>query len=151
RVGAVELSPEAHRYAVANAAQTGLVIDLRLGPAQESFGDWAGTVDVVVSNPPYIPTDAVPIDPEVRDHDPALALYGGGEDGLDLPRALGEQAAVLLRPGALLLMEHAEAQGVSLPAALAAQGHWDTIEDLPDLGGRPRVTRARQTRRARDH
>ncbi len=43
-------------------------------------------MDVVVANPPYIPPGARPVDPEVADHDPPLALYGGGADGLDVPR-----------------------------------------------------------------
>ena len=46
-----------------------------------------GRVDVVVSNPPYIPTDGAPRDPEVRDHDPSTALYGG-IDGLDVIRVV---------------------------------------------------------------
>lgn len=52
---------------------------------------------MVVSNPPYIPVGAVPVDPEVRDHDPALALYGGSADGLAIPLAVAARAAVLLR------------------------------------------------------
>lgn len=142
RVGAVELSADALRYAAANLTRTGLPVDLRPGRAQEAFGDWAGEVDVVVSNPPYIPPDGVPRDPEVRDHDPELALYGGGEDGLEVPLEVAGRAAVLLRPGGVLLMEHADSQGTTLPAALAAQGWWSMVEDLPDLNGRPRVTRA---------
>lgn len=142
RVGAVELSEAAFGYAARNVRASGLAVDLRPGRAQEAFGDWAGEVDVVVSNPPYIPPDAVPRDPEVRDHDPALALYGGGEDGLEVPLEVAARAAVLLRPGGVLLMEHADVQGESLPAALAAQGWWAGVEDHPDLAGKPRVTRA---------
>ena len=141
RVGAVELSPQAHRYAEANVAASGRAVDLRLGPAQEAFPELAGGVDVVTCNPPYIPPDAEPVDIEVREHDPGLALYGGGSDGLDVPRAVAAWALVLLRPGGVLLMEHADAQGESLPAALRAQG-WVDVVDHPDLTGRPRVTRA---------
>lgn len=144
RVGAVELSAQAYRYAQANVAATGLPVDLRRGPAQESFADWLGAVDLVVSNPPYIPPDAVPLDPEVRDHDPELALYGGGADGLSVPLEVARRAFELLRPGGLLLMEHADLQGESLPAALRAQG-WSEVTDHRDLAGRPRVTQARRT------
>ncbi|MFX0538064.1 peptide chain release factor N(5)-glutamine methyltransferase [Ornithinimicrobium sp. Y1847] len=142
RVGAVELSPEAQVYAATNLARTGLAVDLRQGRAQDAFPELLGVVDVVVSNPPYIPPGMVPVDLEVREHDPELALYGGGEDGLDVPREVAARAAQLLRPGGVLLMEHADAQGSTLPAALAATGDWSQVEDHVDLAGLPRVTRA---------
>lgn len=142
RVGAVEVSPEAHAYAVTNVGATGLAVDLRLGRAQDAFGDWLGSVDVVTANPPYIPPGAVPVDVEVREHDPGLALYGGGEDGLAVPREVAARAAELLRPGGVLLMEHADVQGEVLPAALMATGCWAAVEDHRDLAGLPRVTRA---------
>ena len=90
------------------------------GDATTAFDDLEGDVDVVVSNPPYIPVGAVPVDPEVRDHDPAVALYGGSADGLAVPLAVAARAAVLLRPGGVLVMEHADSQGASLPQALRA-------------------------------
>ncbi|WP_431473935.1 hypothetical protein [Ornithinimicrobium sp. W1665] len=99
-------------------------------------------MDVVTSNPPYIPPDAVPVDVEVREHDPELALYGGGVDGLQVPLEVAARAARLLRPGGVLLMEHAAAQGRSLPEALAAQGTWSQVDDHVDLAGLPRVARA---------
>lgn len=142
RVGAVELAVEAHRYAVANVERTGLTVDLRRGRAQDAFGDWAGQADVVTANPPYIPPDAVPVDVEVREHDPELALYGGGEDGLEVPLEVAARAALLLRPGGVLLMEHADVQGEVLPEALVAQGLWREVEDHRDLAGKPRATRA---------
>lgn len=141
-VGAVELSPEALRYATANVAATGLAVDLRAGPAQEAFPELHGIVDLVTSNPPYIPPDAVPVDVEVREHDPELALYGGGGDGLQVPREVAARAAQLLRPGGVLLMEHADVQGEALCDVLAAAGSWTVVEDHRDLAGLPRVTRA---------
>lgn len=146
RVGAVELSPQAHGYAAANVSRSGLAVDLRLGRAQEAFGDWLEQVDVVTSNPPYIPPGMVPVDVEVREHDPELALFGGGEDGLDVPREVAARAAELLRPGGVLLMEHADVQGVTLPATLMATGAWAGAEDHRDLAGLPRVTRAVRAR-----
>ena len=80
----------------------------------------------------------VPLDPEVRDHDPALALFGGSEDGLAIPLAVARRAAELLRPGGLLVMEHADSQGVSLPRALGRTGEWTDVADHDDLTGRPR-------------
>ena len=141
RVGAVELSPQAHAYARANVEALAAAVDLRLGDATTAFGELDGTVDVVATNPPYIPDGAIPIDPEVALHDPALALYGGG-DGLELPRRLVARAAALLRPGGVLLVEHGERQGEDLVARLAATGAWVEITDHEDLTGRPRVLRA---------
>lgn len=106
-----------------------------------------GRVDVVLSNPPYVPEHAVPREPEVRDHDPEFALYGG-PDGLAVIRLLAEQAALLLRPGGLLVIEHADVQGeqagpLGVPGVLRDQGRvWCQIEDRLDLAGRPRHTSA---------
>lgn len=144
RVHAVELSAEAHAWAARNVELLGLEVDLRLGDATTAFDDLAGGVDVVVSNPPYIPPGMAPVDPEVRDHDPGVALYGTGEDGLGIPRLVAARAAWLLRPGGLLVMEHADSQGESLPAALVDAGVWRDVEDRWDLTGRPRVTLARR-------
>jgi len=143
-VYAVELGPEAHAWAERNVAATGLAVHLRLGDATEAFGELDGTVDVVVSNPPYIPLGMVPLDPEVRDHDPELALYGGSEDGLAIPLAVARRAAQLLRRGGLLVMEHADTQGQTLPHALGRTGQWTDIVDHDDLTDRPRATTARR-------
>jgi release factor glutamine methyltransferase len=82
----------------------------------------------------------VPVDPEVRDHDPELALYGGSDDGLAIPLAVAARAAVLLRQGGVLVMEHADSQGESLPRALERTGRWREVHDERDLTGRPRAT-----------
>ncbi len=140
QVHAVEKSLEAHAWSVQNRDRLGLVVEIRCEDATTSFEEFAGLVDVVVSNPPYIPTGAVPVDPEVRDHDPALALYGGSADGLAIPRLVAARAAYLLRPGGTLVMEHADSQGETLPAALTRSGNWARIEDRRDLTGRPRAT-----------
>jgi release factor glutamine methyltransferase len=144
-VYAVELGLEAHAWAERNVADTGLAVDLRHGDATDAFPELDGAVDVVVANPPYIPVGMVPLDPEVRDHDPELALYGGSEDGLAIPLAVARRAAALLRPGGLLVMEHADSQGVTLPSALRRTGEWTEVADHDDLTGRPRATTARRT------
>jgi release factor glutamine methyltransferase len=141
-VHAVELSDLAHAWAIRNRDDLGLDVDIRLGDATLAFPDLEAAVDVVVSNPPYIPVGAVPNDPEVRDHDPSIALYGGSSDGLRIPLEVAARAAVLLRAGGLLVMEHADVQGVSLPAALRATGRWRDIQDHLDLNGRPRAVTA---------
>jgi len=141
-VHAVELSDLAHAWAVRNRDDLGLDVDIRLGDATLAFPDLEGDVDVVVSNPPYIPVGAVPNDPEVRDHDPSVALYGGSSDGLRIPLEVAARAAILLRSGGFLVMEHADVQGISLPAALRATRCWRDIHDHLDLNGRPRAVTA---------
>jgi len=141
-VHGVELSDLAHAWAVRNRDDLDLDVDIRLGDATLAFPELEASVDVVVSNPPYIPLGAVPNDPEVRDHDPEVALYGGSADGLQIPLAVAARAAFLLRPGGFFVMEHADVQGRSLPSALRATGFWLDIEDHQDLNGRPRAVTA---------
>ena len=141
-VHAVELSDLAHAWAVRNRDDLGLDVDIRLGDATLAFPELESRVDVVVSNPPYIPVGAVPNDPEVRDHDPEVALFGGGSDGLRIPLEVAARASVLLRSGGFFVMEHADVQGGSLPTALRATGLWQDIEDHEDLNGRPRAVTA---------
>ena len=143
-VRAIEADPLAHAWAVANRDRLGLDVQVDLGDARTAYPELVGTVDVVTCNPPYIPDDQVPVDPEVRDHDPALALYGGSADGLALPLAMAARAAALLRPRGVLVMEHADVQGPAILRALAATGSWRDAADHADLTGRPRVVVARR-------
>ena len=144
-VHAVEMSPDAFRYAQANLGPLGGV-DLRLGDAFEAFDDLVGTVDVVVCNPPYVPLEAwESVAVEARDHDPHLALFSG-HDGLDAMRLLERRAAALLRPGGVVGAEHADVQGTSAPAVFAAAGRWLEVRDHHDLAGRPRYLTARLAR-----
>jgi len=106
----------------------------------QSLGHLAGAVDVVCANPPYIPDAMVPREIEVRDHDPAGALYAGA-DGLDVVRGIARTAAVLLRPGGLLAIEHADTQGPDGPAGGVLQILRQTVIDedmathIPGLPG----------------
>lgn len=143
RVHAVELDEAAYGWAVRNLAGTG--IDLRQGDAADAFGDLDGTVDVVVSNPPYIPLDAwESVAPEARDHDPSLALWSG-DDGLDAIWMVEATAWRLLKPGGVVGAEHADVQGESAPAVFAAR--WSDVRDHEDLAGRPRFVTARKPSR----
>jgi release factor glutamine methyltransferase len=137
-VYAVEVSDLALSWAVANRGGLALDVRLELGDAREAYSELAGEVDVVTCNPPYIPVGQVPVDAEVRDHDPVVALYGGSADGLALPLAMAARAAQLLRPGGALVMEHADRQGESLLRGLLGTGAWDRVVDHADLLGRPR-------------
>ncbi|MCS5719286.1 peptide chain release factor N(5)-glutamine methyltransferase [Herbiconiux sp. CPCC 205763] len=140
-VVAVENSTAAFIWAKQNLRTVGaenarlVFIDLA-----DALPELDGTVDVVVSNPPYIPTGAVPRDPEVRLHDPEHALYGG-VDGLEVVRSVSATARRLLRPGGSLVIEHGDLQGDEMRALLTADG-WRAAATHRDLTGRDRATTA---------
>ncbi len=111
-------------------------------------GDWAGSLsgvfDLVVSNPPYIPrADLDGLDPEVRDHDPRLAL-DGGVDGLDAYRALAAALPGLLAPGGVAVLELGIGQAAAVAGLLAAAGLPPEGSPRCDLGGIPRALVARR-------
>jgi release factor glutamine methyltransferase len=141
RILAVENSPEAFIWARRNVEESGasnaraVFVDLA-----EALPDLDGQVDVVISNPPYIPAEAIPRDPEVRLYDPPAALYGG-EDGLDVVRTISRVARRLLHPGGTLVLEHGELQGAQIREILTADG-WRGAATHRDLTTRDRTTTA---------
>lgn len=147
-VHAVEIDPAAREWARRNAdrqvAQGDTPITLHAGDVTDPriLSDLDGRVDVVVSNPPYIPENA-DLDPEVADHDPHLALFGG-PDGLSVIRPMITTITRLLRPGGGTAIEHDDTNGPEL-AALFATGPFETITEHPDLAGKPRFVTARRT------
>jgi release factor glutamine methyltransferase len=142
RVHAVELSEDALRWTRKNMA--GSRVDLRQGNALDAFHDLDGQVDLVISNPPYIPlTEWEYVAPEARDHDPEMALFSG-EDGLDLIRGLERTAHRLLRPGGVVVIEHADTQGGQVPWIFTEERGWADAADHPDLNNRPRFATARK-------
>ncbi|GAA3175819.1 peptide chain release factor N(5)-glutamine methyltransferase [Blastococcus jejuensis] len=148
RVTAVERDPGAIEWTRHNAGLRAAAGDTPLEVVSGDMTDPGllrdldGIVDVVVSNPPYVPDDAR-VPQEVADHDPPLALWGG-PDGLDVVRGLLVTAARLLVPGGWLGIEHADQQGESLPALVRAHGGFTDVADHRDLAGRPRFTTARR-------
>ncbi len=102
-----------------------LGVTLVRGDLRDALPELNGTFDVVVSNPPYIPAEAIPNEPEVALHDPPEALYGGGADGMELPTAAAASAARLLVPGGYFVMEHAEVQAGWIAAMLNRTGTVD--------------------------
>jgi release factor glutamine methyltransferase len=140
RVHAVEVSEEAAAYAARNLADT--TVELHVQDMIGALRELNGTVDLVIANPPYIPLDAFEsVVPEVRDHDPVLALFAG-QDGLDAIREVVVEAARLLRPAGLLCVEHADVQGESAQQVLLRHGGFVGVRDHPDLNGRPRFVTA---------
>ncbi|HBH58174.1 MAG TPA: peptide chain release factor N(5)-glutamine methyltransferase [Arthrobacter bacterium] len=139
-VHAVEFSPFAHAWAARNLAPLG--VKLVLGDLRNALPELNGTFDVVISNPPYIPAEAIPNEPEVALHDPPEALYGGGADGMELPTAAAASAARLLVPGGYFVMEHAEVQSGWIAAMMNRTGVWTGITTHLDLNGKERATSA---------
>lgn len=139
-VYAVEFSEFAHAWAARNLAPLG--VKLLRGDLRDALPDHNGTFDAVVSNPPYIPAEAVPNEPEVALHDPPEALYGGGADGMELPTAAAASAARLLVPGGYFVMEHAEVQAAWIAAMLKNSGDWSEVTTHLDLNGKERATSA---------
>ena len=144
---AVEIDPVAFGYLQANLRPPlsgGKPVRLVRGDAADALPDLDGRVDLVVSNPPYIPErDRHLVAADVLAHEPALALFSG-PDGLDGLRVVARTAARLLRPGGWLGVEHDETTGEAAVAHLAATGVFGRIEDHRDLAGRPRFVTARK-------
>lgn len=135
QVWAIEKSPEAAEFAKANIASSRAEVELVVGDFVELLPT-IREMDLVISNPPYIPCGAVPIDPEVRDFDPELALYSG-EDGLDAIRELIALAPISLREGGLLVIEHADGQSDFVRELLLSAGYGG-VTVHPDPTGRLR-------------
>jgi release factor glutamine methyltransferase len=150
RVTAVERDPGALAWTRHNALVRTGAGDTPIGVVAGDMTDPAllseldGRVDVVVSNPPYVPDGAL-LPREVAEHDPPAALWGG-PDGLDVVRGMLGVAARLLHRDGWLGIEHADQQGGALPAVVRAHGAFTDVADHPDLAGRPRFTTARRAR-----
>ncbi|RMI31652.1 peptide chain release factor N(5)-glutamine methyltransferase [Nocardia stercoris] len=149
QVHAVELDPDALSWARRNAdrqaAEGDTPITVHAGDVTdpEVLAALSGQVDIVVANPPYIPVDAV-LDPEVADHDPHLALFGG-VDGLDVIRPMVGTIARLLRPGGVAAVEHDDTNGSGVAALFRDRGEFGSVTEHPDLAGKPRFVTVRRT------
>ena len=115
-----------------------------LADARNCLRHFDACADVVVTNPPYIPTGMVPIDPEVADYDPPQSLYGLGDDGLAVPRAIIDESVRLLRIGGVLIVEHGDRQGEQLRNFAESSVYWEGVTTLKDLTGRDRMLIARR-------
>ncbi|MEV8505645.1 peptide chain release factor N(5)-glutamine methyltransferase [Actinoplanes sp. NPDC051475] len=143
RVVAVERSPEALVFLRRNAETRSTV---RVVPGDvtepELLSELRGQVDVVLCNPPYVP-EGTAVPPEVAEHDPAEAVFGGA-DGLTVIRPVIALAAALLRPGGVVGIEHDDVHADAVPALLRADGRFDEVTGHEDLAGRPRYATARR-------
>ncbi|MDP9118165.1 MAG: peptide chain release factor N(5)-glutamine methyltransferase [Actinomycetota bacterium] len=138
-IWAVELSPPALVWLRGNAAGTGLHVVA--GDVRDSrlLSGLAAGVDVVVSNPPYVPTSRQ-VAPEVS-ADPPEAVFAG-VDGLALLPSVIARAGELLRPGGTFAVEHDDTHAVQVPELLRADGRWTDVERRRDLSGRSRFALA---------
>jgi release factor glutamine methyltransferase len=134
----VDVSEEALAVARDNAAQLGLEPRTALLRSDWTAGLADASFDLVVSNPPYIPTaDIATLQPEVRDHDPRLAL-DGGPDGLDAYRLIAPEVIRVLRPGGMFAVEVGMGQAADV-AALFREAGAEALAVHNDLATRPRV------------
>lgn len=142
-VWAVEKEPDPFALACLNRDRVGACgVHLVRGDAThpETLGFLDGLIDVVVTNPPYVPADEMPTQPEAA-ADPHSALYGGSADGLDIPCQIIRRSLTLLRPGGTLLMEHSPSQDEALRTYAASLGMVE-VSTRTDLAGRMRFLRA---------
>ncbi|HSZ50887.1 MAG TPA: peptide chain release factor N(5)-glutamine methyltransferase [Caulobacteraceae bacterium] len=134
----VDVSEEALAVARENAANLGLASRTALMRGDWAFGLESESFDVVASNPPYIRSDEIAgLEPEVRNHEPRMALDGGA-DGLDAYRALAPQILRVLRPGGLFAVEIGVGQASEVSALFTAAGA-SSVSVRKDLGDRERV------------
>jgi release factor glutamine methyltransferase len=150
RVIAVERSETAlswaRRNVIAHVNAGGTPVELRGGDIldQRLLSDLDASADLVTANPPYVP-DGTPVEPEVADHDPAEAVFGG-PDGLSLIKPLISIAAGLLKVDGVLAIEHDDTQGESVPDLLRVRRVLADVVDHADLAGRPRFVTATRVR-----
>ncbi|WP_368731243.1 peptide chain release factor N(5)-glutamine methyltransferase [Mycobacterium arosiense] len=146
RIVAVDNSEAALAYARRNVRGTG--VELVRADVTELAGDpgllaeFDGRVDMVVTNPPYVPDDAV-LDPEVAQHDPPAAVFGG-PDGMAVIAPLLRVAGRWLRPGGLIGVEHDDTASAQTVELFDRTGAFDDIQARRDLTGRPRFVTARR-------
>jgi release factor glutamine methyltransferase len=129
----VDISKEALQVAKENAEQLGADVELLNGSFLEPIIEKRLKVDVIVSNPPYIPLgDKDQLADTVRDFDPALALFGG-EDGLDAYRAIMEQLPKVVKKKALIAFEIGYQQGAAVKKLIQSafpQSHPQIVQDI---------------------
>ena len=142
RVIAVDDDPDALDYARTNTVATAVELIQADVTDPGLLPELAGTVDLVVANPPYIPAGAV-LEPEVARHDPAHALFGG-PDGMAVIGPIAGLAAVWLRDRGLLAVEHDDTTSAATVDTITATGAFTDVTARRDLSGRPRFVTARR-------
>jgi release factor glutamine methyltransferase len=143
-ITATDISADALAVAKANAARNGVADRVRFFKGDLLEAVAGEHFDIVISNPPYVPeSDHATLDVEVRDYEPAQALFAG-EDGLQIYRRLIPAAFGALVPGGFLALEIGYGQRAGIEALLVREG-FAGIEFIPDLQGIARVAVARRS------
>jgi release factor glutamine methyltransferase len=137
---AVDDSEVALHYARRNADGTSVELVSADVMHADLLNDLTGRVDLLVANPPYIP-DGAELEPEVAEHDPHHALFGG-PDGMAVVAAVVAHAGRLLRPGGHLAVEHDDTTSAHTVELIMATGLFSDIAARRDLAGRPRFVTA---------
>ncbi len=144
RVVATDISEVALDVARRNGARYGVEGRVSFVRA-DLFGDLSGPVDVITANPPYVAERNGPgLQPEVGQHEPGVALFGGGSDGLEIVGRLVRDAPPLLRPGGHLIFEFGFGQEVEVEALVQSSPYLTLVELKRDLQG---IARTAVTRR----
>ena len=142
-ITAIDISPAALAVARENATRNGVADHIRFLQGDLLAPVTGEQFEIIVSNPPYVPdTDRALIAVEVREHEPAVALFAG-EDGLDIYRRLIPSAFAALVPGGFLLLEIGFTQARAIEELLRSAG-FESVEFAADLQGIPRVASARR-------
>ncbi|SOJ56511.1 Release factor glutamine methyltransferase [Mycobacterium simulans] len=143
RIIGIDNSEAALGYARRNAAGTTIELVRADVGTPGLLPELDGEVDLVVANPPYVPDDAV-LEPEVAQHDPPDAVFGG-PDGMVVISAIGRLAARWLRSSGLFAVEHDDATSELTVELISSTGAFDDVMPRTDLAGRPRFVTARRT------
>lgn len=140
RIVGVDISADALSYARRNAPS----VELRQGDVRDPglFDDLDGRVDLLVANPPYLP-ESVALEPEVAEHDPPQALFGG-PDGTSVIAAIVVLAARWLARGGLLAIEHDAGASDAVVHMLQRTNIFEDVSARPDFGGTLRFVTARR-------
>jgi release factor glutamine methyltransferase len=144
RIIAVDDSVDALAYARRNSAATAVEVVEADATAPDLLADLDGAVDLIVANPPYIP-DGAQLEPEVAEHDPEHALFGG-PDGMRVIGPIVNAASRLLRPGGRIGVEHDDTTAGATTELFVGAGVFTDVQSHRDLAGRPRFVTATRAR-----
>lgn len=141
KVFAVELEKDAYVWLARNVSALAPQVQIVNADAATALRELDGVVDIVVANPPYVPT-ATSLPSEISDFEPAAALWGGSEDGTSVPAIFIAASARLLRAGGWLICEHSDTHAPQIAELMATDFHQITLHH--DLNDRPRWTSGRR-------
>ncbi|HUW77846.1 MAG TPA: peptide chain release factor N(5)-glutamine methyltransferase [Candidatus Nanopelagicaceae bacterium] len=141
RVFAVELEKDAYVWLARNVSALAPTVEIVNADVESALPDLNGVVDIVVANPPYVPT-ALALPAEITNFEPPAALWGGNEDGTVVPAKFIAAAARLLREDGWLICEHSDTHAPQIAELMAVDFHQITLHH--DLNDRPRWTSGRR-------